>query len=77
MSNLFKRIRKILDRDLKVNRKTLQSPSTEQNMIEVGRDLTIYDGTFNQVNGTLNQIQVNHDNRGSGMLASYDAFMTR
>ena len=63
MSNFLKRLRKLVDRDLKANRKTVQS---EQNMMIEARDLTIYDGTFNQINGTFNQI--NHDNRGSGTL---------
>jgi hypothetical protein len=68
MSNFLKRLMKLVDHDVKANRNTLQSPSTEQNMIEAGRDLTIYDGIFNYVNGTLTLNQTNHDNRGSGML---------
>jgi hypothetical protein len=37
-------------------------------MIEAGRDLTIYDGTFNQIN---------HDNRGSGTLPDIASFTAR
>ena len=66
-----------MDRDVKANRKMVQSPSTEQNMIEAGRDLTIYDGTFNQVHGTLTFNQINHDNRGSGTLPDIASFTAR
>jgi hypothetical protein len=73
MSNfLLKRLKKLVDRYLKANRKTLQS---EQNVMIEARDLTIYDGTFNHVNGTFNQI--NHDNRGSGTFPDIASFMTR
>jgi hypothetical protein len=44
-------------------------------MIEAGRDLTIYDGTFNQIHGTFNQI--NYDNRGSGTLPDIASFTAR
>jgi hypothetical protein len=75
MSNFLKRLRKLVDRDVKANRQTLQS---EQNMMIEARDLTIYDGTFNHVaNGTLTFNQINHDNRGSGTLPDIASFMTR
>jgi hypothetical protein len=69
MSNfLLKRLKKLVDRDLKANRKTLQS---EQDVMIEARDLAIYDGTFNHVN------HINHDNRGSGTLPDIASFTAR
>ena len=72
MSNLKRRLLEDDHHDQTPKRRTTQW-STGPSMVEAGRDIAIYDGTFSQVNGTYNQVngpftQINYDKQKSGTL---------
>lgn len=65
-----------MSRQLKINQDMSQPSPPAGPMMEAGRDLNIYDGTFNLVHGH----QIIHNNEGSGRIfyfIPYDTLMTR